>query len=172
MGCSPFGGRFFVDLFCAMETVAAGALMVAEVSAPDYSASGLTDGFVFAQVSSLQTNAHVRYREADQRRRFLGLGESLVSLGRADGTRLSLLVAALAHNLRLVGGQKPGVVQTFFSRVLPGSGDHRAIFYLGAATTAADCCGINELPSNCDRSHRQLLLLQFADDRVVLAADR
>jgi len=86
MGCSPAGNRFFVDLYCAMATMAAGVVMVAGVSDPGYSVSSFTGGFVFAQVPSLQTNAHVRRREVDQRRRFLGLAESLVSLERADGT--------------------------------------------------------------------------------------
>ena len=63
------------------------------------------------------------------------------------------------------------MVQTFFGRVLSRSGDHRAVFYLGAATPAADSCGFNDLPSNHNRPYRQLLLLQSADDRVVLVAD-
>ena len=64
------------------------------------------------------------------------------------------------------------MVQTLLSRILSRSGDHRAIFYLGAATPAAGCCGVNDLPSNGNRAHRQLLLFQSADDRVVLAIDR
>ena len=64
------------------------------------------------------------------------------------------------------------MVQTFFGRVLSRSGDHRAVFYLGAATPAADGCGINNLPSNHNRPYRELLLLQSADDRVVLVVDR
>ena len=72
----------------------------------------------------------------------------------------------------LVGGQKPGMVQTFFGRILSRSGDHCAIFYLGAAPPAAGRCGVNDLPSNDNRAHRQLLLFQSADDRVVLAVDR
>src|SRR2546423_1633171 len=55
---------------------------------PDYSndlsygVSVLTCGFVFAQVPSLQIDAYVRRREANERRRFVGLGESFVSLER------------------------------------------------------------------------------------------
>ena len=176
MGCSPVGDRFLVDLSCAMATMGAGPFVMAGIGGPDYSDlsysfSGLTSGFVLAQVPSLQINAYVRRREANQRRRFLGLGESFVSLERTHSARLSLLVTTVAYSLRVVGRQKPGMVQTFFSRVLPRSGDHRAIFYLGAATAAADCCGINDLPSNRDRAHWQLLLLQSADDRVVFTVD-
>ena len=69
-----------------MAAMAAGPDMVARVGAPGYSCSSFTRGFVFAQVPSVQTNAHVRRREADQRRRFLGLAESVVSMERADGT--------------------------------------------------------------------------------------
>lgn len=64
------------------------------------------------------------------------------------------------------------MVQTFFGRVLSRSGNRRAVFYLGAATTAADGRGINDLPSNHNRPYRQLLLLQSTDDRVVLAVNR
>src|SRR5262245_52797435 len=39
MGCSPAGNRFFVDLHCAMATVAAGPTMVAGVSDPGRSVS-------------------------------------------------------------------------------------------------------------------------------------
>src|SRR5438552_8970667 len=64
------------------------------------------------------------------------------------------------------------MVQTLLSLILSRSREHRAIFYLGAATPAAGRCGIDDLPSNSNRAHRQLLLLQSADDRVVLPADR
>jgi hypothetical protein len=63
------------------------------------------------------------------------------------------------------------MVQTFLGRLLSCGGNHRAIFYLGAATPAPDCCGINDLSSNRNRAHWQLLLLQSADDRVVFAID-
>ena len=63
------------------------------------------------------------------------------------------------------------MVQTFFRRVLSRSGNHRAIFHLGAAPSAVDCCGITDFSSNRDRDHRKLLLFQSADDRVVLIAD-
>src|SRR6266545_3037980 len=110
MGCSPAGDRLFVDLSRAMATMAAGAAMVAGISDPGYSFSGFTGGCVFAQVPSLQINAYVWRREADQRRRFLGLAESFVSLERPHSTRLSLLVATVAHSLRLVDRQNPGMV--------------------------------------------------------------
>ena len=93
-------------------------------------------------------------------------------IGGAHSARLPLLVATVADSVRLVGGQKSGMVQAFFSRILSRSGDHRAIFHLGAATPAADCCRIDDFSSNRDRDHRQLLLLQSADDRVVLVVDR
>ncbi len=91
MGCSPARGRLFVDLSCAMATMAQGPFVVEGIGDPDYSDlsysfSRLTCGFVSAQVPSLQINAYVRHREANQRRRFLGLGESFVSLERADST--------------------------------------------------------------------------------------
>ena len=154
-----------------MAAMAAGPDMVAGGGVPGYSCSSFTSGFVFAQVPSVQTDGHVRRREVDQRRRFLGLAESLVSLEQTDSARLSLLVAAVADSLCLVGGQKPGMVQTFFGRVLSRSGNHRPVFYLGATTPAVDGCGINNLPSNHNRPDRQLLLLQSTDDRVVLVAD-
>ena len=74
-----------------MATMATGPTVVAGIGEPGYrdpgySISSFTGGFVFAQIPSLQTNAHVRRREVEQRQRFLGLGESLLSLERADGT--------------------------------------------------------------------------------------
>ena len=64
------------------------------------------------------------------------------------------------------------MVQAFFGRILPGRRNHCAVFYLGAATTAADGRGIDDLLSNHNRSYRQLLLLQSTDARVVLAVNR
>ena len=72
-----------------MATMAAGPFVVAVIGDPDYRVElsygffGLTCEFVSAQVPSLQIDAHVRRREANKRRRFLGLGESFVSLERA-----------------------------------------------------------------------------------------
>src|SRR5438034_338683 len=84
MGCSPAGGRLFVDLSCAMAPVAAGPFVAAGTvrlgaatarqGDPDYSnnasygVSRLTCGFVSAQVPSLQIDAYVRRREANKRR--------------------------------------------------------------------------------------------------------
>src|SRR5439155_3100007 len=67
MGCPPAGGWLFVDLSCAMATMAAGPFVVARIGDPgysdlSYSLSGLTSGFVLAQVPSLQINAYVRRR--------------------------------------------------------------------------------------------------------------
>jgi len=80
-----------LDLSCAMATMATGPFVVASIGDPrysdlSYSFSGLTSGFIPAQVPSLQTNAYVRRREANQRRRFLGLAESVVSLECAHST--------------------------------------------------------------------------------------
>src|SRR5204863_4640375 len=99
MGCSPAGGGLFVDLSCAMATLAAGPFIVAEIvrlrtatarqrdppsNGLGCRVSGLTCGFISAQVSSLQIDAYVRRREANKRGRLVGLGESFLSLERAD----------------------------------------------------------------------------------------
>ena len=68
--------------------------------------------------------------------------------------------------------KSPGVVQAFLSRVLSRRGNHRPIFHLGATASTSDCRWIDDLSSNRDRHHRELLLLQSADDRVVLVVDR
>ena len=67
--------------------------------------------------------------------------------------------------------QKPGMVQAFLGRILPGGGDHCAIFYLGAAPATAHCCWLDSFFANRDCCHRQLLLLQSAHDRFVFIAD-
>src|SRR5262245_6051248 len=64
------------------------------------------------------------------------------------------------------------IVQTFFCRVLPRSGNYRAIFHLGAATSETDCCWTDDFSSTRDRDHGDLLLFQSAHDRTVLIADR
>ena len=69
-----------------MATMAAGADVVARVGASGSSFSRFTRRPVFAQVPSFQINAHVWPREADQRRRFVGLAESFVSLERTHST--------------------------------------------------------------------------------------
>src|SRR4029077_9247160 len=86
MGRSPARDRLSSHLFCALATLAKGAFVVAGIDDPGYSRAGFARGFVFAQVSSVQTHADVRRSEAYQRRRLMGLGESLVSLERAHGT--------------------------------------------------------------------------------------
>ena len=87
MGHSSARDWFFIDLSDPVATLAKRALVVvAGIDDPGYSISGSTRGFVLAQISSVQTDADVGRGEADQRRRFLGLGESLISLERADGT--------------------------------------------------------------------------------------
>ena len=70
MGRSFAGDRFFIDLFCAMAAVAAGTFVAAGIGDPGYSA-GFASWFVFAQVSFVQTNAHVGRGEVNQRRRQL-----------------------------------------------------------------------------------------------------
>ena len=89
-----------------------------------------------------------------------------------DSARLPLLVATAADGVWLVGGQKYRMVQTFFRRVLPRGGNHRAIFYLGTAPFEIDCCGIGDFSPTRDRDHGKLLLFQPAHDRALLAADR
>src|SRR5262249_34222817 len=85
MGYSPPRDWFFVDLSGALATLAKGVDVVGRTIGSAYRTSGITSGFVFAQISSVQTDADVGRGEADQRRRFLGLGESLISLERAHG---------------------------------------------------------------------------------------
>src|SRR5437899_5313312 len=167
MGRSPARDRLFINLSRAVATLAKGIDMVAAVTDPGHSVSRFTRGFVFAQISAVQAHADVRRGEADQRRRLVGLGESLVSLERPHGTRLSLLVATVANSVQLVGGQKPGMVQAFFSRILSRRRNHRAVFDLGAATSTSHRRWIDNFSSTRYRHHRQLLLFQSADDRVM-----
>ena len=159
----PFAGdRFFIDLFRAVAAVATKTFVAAGIGDPGYGA-GFASWFVFAQGSFVQTDADVGRGEVNQRRR---------QLVESDSTRLPLLVATAADGIRLVGGQKPRMVQAFFCRVLPRSGNHRAIFHLGAAPSEIDCCRTTDFSSTRDRDHGQLLLFQSAHDRAVLIADR
>src|SRR6267378_944053 len=85
--------------------------------------------------------------------------------------RLSLLVATAADNFRVVGRQKPGMVQTFFGRLLSRGRNHCAASYLGAAPAAAHRRRFVHFSASCHRAHRQLLFLQSAHDRALLVAD-
>ena len=97
----PFAGdRFFIDLFRALAAVATKTFVAAGTADPGYSA-GFASWFVFAQVSFVQTDAHVGRGEVNQRRR---------QLVEPDSTRLPLLVATAADGIRLVGGQKSRMV--------------------------------------------------------------
>src|SRR5215469_12951093 len=58
MGHFAAGNRLFVDLFRAVATFAEGTLVVAGIGDPGYSLSGVAASAVFAQTSSLQTDAH------------------------------------------------------------------------------------------------------------------
>src|SRR6185312_11121933 len=124
--------------------VASGVAIVATISAGGYSLAGFTSWFVFAQASFVQTDAHVGRGEVDQRRR---------QLVEPDSTRLPLLVATAADGIRMVGGQKSRMVQAFFRRVLPRSGNHRAIFHLGAAASEIDSSWTIDFPSTRHRDH-------------------
>src|SRR6266511_1423952 len=101
----------------------------------------------------------------------MGLAESFLSLERTDGARLSLLVTTAAHDVRLVGRQKPGMVQAFFSRILSRGRNCRAVSYLGATAPTAHRRWIDDLSSTRDRHYRQLLFLQSTNDCVVSAVD-
>ncbi len=162
MGRAFARDRFFVNFFCAVAAVAEGAFMLAEVTAPGYSA-GFAGWIVFAQASFVQIDAHVGRGEINQRRR---------QLVEPDSARLPLLVATVADGVRLVGGQKSRMVQTFLGGVLPRSGNHRAIFHLGAAPSEINSCRTADFPSIRDRDHGKLLLFQPAHNRAVLIADR
>src|SRR5215467_10632754 len=106
MGRAFAGGWFLIDLFCPMAIVATGAFVASGIDDSGYSAC-FKDCVVFAQASSVQTDADVRRGEADQRR------SELVGPHRP---RLSLLVATVTNSLWLVGRQKSGMVQAFFGR--------------------------------------------------------
>src|SRR5438445_11750927 len=103
-------------------------------------------------------DAYVGRGEADQR------GRLLVE---PDGARLPLLVATAAHGVQLVGGQKSGMVQAFFSRILSGRRNHRAVFYLGAATSTSHRRWIDHFSSIRVSLHWQILLFHSSDDCVV-----
>ena len=94
MGRASAGDRFFIDLSCAVATVAAETVNVATITAAEYSASFLR-GLIFAQASLVQADAHVRGGEINQRRR---------QLVEPHGARLSLLVATAADGFWVVGG--------------------------------------------------------------------
>ncbi len=111
MGHFVAGDRVFVGLCRA----------VGDLAATRKGITGLACCALFAQAAAFQIDGDVGRREAYQRRRFLGLAWSLVSLERAHGARLSLLVTTAADCLCLVDGQKPGMVQAFLGRVLPDS---------------------------------------------------
>src|SRR5436190_5704076 len=64
------------------------------------------------------------------------------------------------------------MVQAFFSRVLPRSGNRRAFLHLGAAASEINGCWTADFSSTRDRDHRELLLFQSAHDRALLIADR
>ncbi len=81
------------------------------------------------------------------------------------------MVAAATDCVRMVGRQKPGMVQAFLGRILPRGGDHCAVFYLVAAPAAAHRCWLDRFFANRDCCHRQLLLLQPDHDRVVFIVD-
>src|SRR6266852_4825182 len=117
--------------------------------------AGFLSRLFFAQAPSFQIDGDVRRGEVDQRRRLL------VEFDRA---RLSLLVAAVADNLRLVGRSTSGVVQTFLGRFLPYRRNHRAGLFLDTAAITADRMRLGGLPANRDRGDRQLLFFQFAHD--------
>ena len=97
MGHFAHRDRLLIDLFRSVATVAAGTAILAGVSAPGYSAY-FARGFVFAQASSVQTDADVGRGEINQRRR------QLVESYRAG---LPLLVATIADGFRVVGRQEP-----------------------------------------------------------------
>ena len=162
MGRAFAGGWVLIDLSGTLAVVAKGVAIVGTIASARCSI-GFACGFVFAQASFVQTNVDVGRGEADQRRR---------QLVEPDGPRLPLLVATLADRIRLVGGQKLRMVQTFFRRILPRSGNYCAIFYLGAATPQTDCCWTADFSSTRNRDHGQLLLFQPARDRALFIADR
>src|SRR5438094_9825572 len=171
MGRAFAGGWFLIDLFCAMAVVA--KTLFCRAGCEQFSprrrhachrtshsitttrTAGFPRRFVFAQASSVQTDADVRGGEADQRR------SELVEPHRP---RLSLLVATVADGVRLVGGQNSRMVQALFCRVLPRGRNYRAVFHLGATTPEADCCRTADRSSTCDRDYGQLLLFQSARD--------
>src|ERR1700730_13538337 len=77
--------------------------------------AGFKDGGVSAEAASLQITGDVGCGEANQRRRLL------VEPERA---RLSLLVATITHNFRMVGRPTPQMVQRILSRILSGRRNH------------------------------------------------
>ena len=89
-----------------------------------------------------------------------------------DRARLSLLVAAVTDDFRLVDRSTSGMVQTFFGRILPRRRNHRADLFLGAAPIALNRMRLGGFLANRDRGDWELLFLQFAHDRALLVADR
>src|SRR2546423_9011058 len=120
-------------------------------------------GILFAEAASLQTDVDVRRGEADQRRRLVV---------EPDRARLPLLDAAIAHRARLVGGPTRGMVQEIFGRLLSRRRNHRALFYLGPAASAARRGGAFFLFSARHRCDREILLLQFSFDRALFVSLR
>src|SRR5437870_1888080 len=90
----------------------------------------------------------------------------------SDRARLSLLVAAIADRVGLVGRSKSATVQEIFGRVLSRCRNHCSSFHLGAATVAITCLRTARLSPTRHRGDRELLLLQLAHDRALLVADR
>src|SRR5437899_8438652 len=161
MGRVFAGGWFLIDLFCAMAIVATGAFVASGIDDSGYSA-GFTHCVLFAQASSVQTDADVRGGVADQRR------SELVEPHRP---RLSLLVATVADGVRLVGGQKSGMVHALFCSVLHRDRHCRAVFHVAAAPAAASLRWIDDLFASGDWAHRQLLLFQSSYNRALFAID-
>src|SRR5258705_8757801 len=114
MGWPIAGVGFFIVLFPAVASVAVAIFVAAGTGDPCHTA-GFASWFVFAQGSYVQTDAHVGRGEVNQRRR---------QLVEPNSTRLPLLVATAADGIRLVGRQESRMVQVFFRRVLPRSGNH------------------------------------------------
>src|SRR6266704_1664164 len=83
--------------------------------------------------------------------------------------RRSLLVATVADGVRLVGGQKSGMVQALFCSVLHRDRNCRAVFHLGAAPAATWCRWIDDLFASGNWAHRQLLLFQSSYNRALFA---
>src|SRR6202022_3394807 len=115
-----------------------------------------------AQTAALQTHAHVRRGEADQRRRFV------VGPERA---RLPLLVATVTDRDWLVGRSKSRMVQEIFGRVLSRRRNHRPVFHLGATAVAFACVRAPRFSTNHNSGDGQLLLFQLTDSRALFVAD-
>ena len=160
------GDWFLIDLLCAVATVATGERWFA--SRPGSSDPGYSSRFHALRLFLLKL---LLFK--------LMLMSGVVKLTSGDAElvephrpRLSLLVATVADGVRLVGGQKSGMVQAFFCGFLPRGRNYRAVFHLGATTPEAKCRRTADFSPTCDRDYGQLLLFQSAHDRVVLVAHR